>query len=167
MKRRVLLAWATGALGAALGLVVAVPGVGYLLAPARRKAATTDPVDVGELAALPDGRPVRVPLRVAAVRDAWLKLTGVVLGAAWLRRDGERVTAFSTVCPHAGCAVDWDAQGGCFRCPCHESVFAPDGARLSGPAPRGLDPLEVSVENGHVRVLHRRFRAGVAGREPA
>jgi Rieske Fe-S protein len=53
------------------------------------------------------------------------------------------LTAFSPVCPHAGCTVEAHEDG--FVCPCHDATFAPDGARKSGPAPRGLDPLKLEV----------------------
>jgi Rieske Fe-S protein len=84
-----------------------------------------------------------------------------------LVRDGERVRALSTVCPHAGCSVDWDEARARFACPCHDSAFALDGATVAGPAPRGLDALDCTVEAGRVRVVYRRFRPGVKSRERA
>ena len=39
--------------------------------------------------------------------------------------------------------------------------------REAGPAKRGMDPLEVSVEEGRVKVRFERFRLDVAGREKA
>jgi len=46
------------------------------------------------------------------------------------------------------------------------SVFALDGAVLSGPAPRPLDALDVRVENGRLFVLPQEFKAGVATKIP-
>lgn len=60
--------------------------------------------------------------------------------------DGDRAEAFkalSAVCPHAGCTVR--LQGEELACPCHDGHFALDGAVKSGPSPRPLDALEVSV----------------------
>ena len=51
----------------------------------------------------------------------------------------------SAVCPHEGCEVDWSGERREFLCPCHDSVFRADGARLSGPAQRGLDQLATRV----------------------
>ena len=94
------------------------------------------------------------------------------IGTAFLTRvdgpDGPKVTALSSVCPHLGCAVDFNGQAGDFECPCHESAFAKDGEKLFGPSLRGLDPLAVKlVENGdqqEIWVEAVRFRTGIAER---
>jgi thiosulfate dehydrogenase (quinone) large subunit len=54
--------------------------------------------------------------------------------------------AFSAVCPHAGCTVQFDGTNDVFACPCHGSVFnATTGAVLQGPATTGLSPIPVSL----------------------
>ena len=54
--------------------------------------------------------------------------------------------AFSAVCTHAGCQVEFDQQNETFLCPCHGSVFsATSGAVLSGPAPSSLPAIPVHV----------------------
>ena len=60
----------------------------------------------------------------------------------------------SAVCPHEGCEVAWDANANRFSCPCHQSFFTADGARISGPSPRGLDPLPVRVQDGKLQVQY-------------
>ena len=89
------------------------------------------------------------------------------LGAVWLVRHGDAVTAFSATCPHLGCSVDAAQEG--FACPCHGSAFALDGRVRRGPAPRGLDPLEVKVTDGDrdVLVRFRRFAIGTPERREA
>jgi menaquinol-cytochrome c reductase iron-sulfur subunit len=167
--RRGFLKLLGGAIAAAIGLVITVPAAALLTFPTRRRTVDggTDAVEVAELARLPVGQPVRVNVRVARLRDAWTAFTDVTLGAAWLVRSGDRVRALSTVCPHAGCAVDFSAEAKCFQCPCHDSTFALDGTRLSGPAGRGMDELTADVKDGRVRVAYRRFRQGVSQKEPA
>lgn len=163
-ERRRLLGW----IAAGLGAVVAAPIGLFVVGQARRGrelGAGDEAIDAGTLAALPDGKPVRVTLRARRRRDAFVLRENVVLGAAWLVRRGEAVAAFSTVCPHAGCAIEAE-EGGAFACPCHKSRFAPDGACVDGPAPRGMDPLPVTVVDGRVRVTPRRFRQGTSRREP-
>ena len=41
--------------------------------------------------------------------------------------------ALSSVCPHLGCRVQWEAHNNRFFCPCHNGVFDPDGQAVSGP----------------------------------
>lgn len=154
-----------GVLATGLGLVVGIPAALVASWPTRAPRRSDGAVDVGELARLPDGVPVRVPIRVVRQIDAWTAFTDVTLGAAWLVRQGDAVRALSTVCPHAGCSVDWERDKSCFACPCHGSAFAKDGARTDGPSPRGMDPLEVEIKSGRVLVTYRRFRQGVGDRE--
>jgi len=67
-----------------------------------------------------------------------------------LFRDAQGVYAISIICTHLGCIVKPSAQG--FECPCHGSMYAPDGTVTKGPAPRALDWLSVSISNGTVIV---------------
>ena len=60
----------------------------------------------------------------------------------------------SAICPHEGCEVAWEQNMNRFSCPCHESYFAADGARISGPSPRGLDPLPMRVQDGKLQVQY-------------
>ena len=60
----------------------------------------------------------------------------------------------SAICPHEGCEVAWDGGSNRFSCPCHESYFAADGSRISGPARRGLDALPARVQDGKLQVQY-------------
>ncbi|MFJ6636841.1 Rieske (2Fe-2S) protein [Streptomyces sp. NPDC091376] len=52
--------------------------------------------------------------------------------------------ALSTVCPHAGCAVN-PPKNGQLVCPCHDSRFdATTGSVLRGPARQGLTRYDVT-----------------------
>ena len=75
---------------------------------------------------------------------------------------GNRV--LSAVCPHEGCEVAWDKSTNRFLCPCHESYFAADGARLTGPARRGLDALPSRVQDGKLQVLYESYENNSAER---
>src|SRR5207244_653194 len=119
----------------------AVPAAAFLSSPTRRRTVFggDEPVDVGAVAALRVGKPVRVTVVAPLRRNAWTAFTDVALGACWLvRQDDGGVRALSTVCPHAGCSVDWDEGRGAFACPCHDSVFAKSGVCVSGPSPRPM-----------------------------
>ncbi len=62
---------------------------------------------------------------------------------AWIFRDSKGLYAISAVCTHLGCIVT--RQGGKFECPCHGSLFDATGNVVSGPAPRALDYLDLSI----------------------
>jgi cytochrome b6-f complex iron-sulfur subunit len=64
--------------------------------------------------------------------------------------------AFFARCTHLGCVVKYDAEGTSqFLCNCHGSTFDLTGKNLTGPAPRPLTPLRVTVEKTSL-VLSRR-----------
>lgn len=55
-------------------------------------------------------------------------------------------------CTHLGCTVPWREEEGVFHCPCHSSIFNPQGEVLSGPAPRPLDLFPIEIVDGQVAV---------------
>ncbi len=77
-----------------------------------------------------------VPVGSAAIFDA----QGVVVTQATTGK----FAAFSTVCPHQGCAVS-KVEGTAIICPCHGSNFALDGSVVTGPAKSGLAARAVTV----------------------
>lgn len=62
------------------------------------------------------------------------------------------VHAFGLECPHRGTMVQWEAANNRFYCPKHKSTFKPEGTRIQGKAPRGLDRYPIKVEGGKVVV---------------
>ena len=154
------------AVGGAVGCgALAVPTVRFLVAPALGAAGAGRWIKTVPIDSLTDGEPKRVAL-VADRHDAWTLEKDVELGAAWLLKKGSEVVAWSTVCPHLGCAVDKSAAGPGFNCPCHDSSFDADGKRLTGPSPRGLDTLATKTEDGAVHIEFQRFRQGTPEKEP-
>ncbi|HEY2514371.1 MAG TPA: Rieske (2Fe-2S) protein [Polyangiaceae bacterium] len=149
---------------AALGCAVAAPAAVFLAAPVKRGGGgAVQWVNTVRLEALREGEPRKVSI-IADQRDAWTVARDVDLGAVWLVRTGDKVQAWSAVCPHLGCAIAFVPASG-FACPCHDSSFGSDGSKESGPSPRGMDPLEVKVEEGVVEVGFQRFRIGTPARE--
>jgi len=49
--------------------------------------------------------------------------------------------ALSSVCPHLGCQVHWEAQHDRYFCPCHNGTFDPEGRPTGGPPKEGNTPL--------------------------
>jgi len=168
-ERRRILRVLTATFGAAMGAIAAIPGLGLLLAPLRRETVTgaDQPLPVSAGASVRPGKPVRVSI-IGDHQDAWARRRSVKLGSCWLvrGRDGGGIKAFSTVCPHLGCGIDWNDKRGNFECPCHDSAFDLDGRCLSGPSPRGLDELEVVAAGDDVKVRYRRFKIGTPDKEP-
>jgi Rieske Fe-S protein len=148
----------------AIGVAAAGPSAALVLAPLRASARGGRWVRAVKLDALKEGEPRRVAI-IDDRRDAWTVERGVELGSVWLVRHGDKVSAFSAVCPHLGCSVNAvgspDGKGpATFACPCHTSSFDSGGKRTGGPSPRDLDALETKIEDGHVVVDFRRFRIG-------
>ncbi len=63
----------------------------------------------------------------------------------FLIRKGNSFRAVSAICTHLGCTVNRGADGHGFHCPCHGSQFSDNGEVTSGPAPRPLSWLLVSL----------------------
>ena len=170
--RRKFLKVATCALGGGVGLVVAAPALRLLVDPAGKTTVTTprEPLDLGMIDRFRVGaEPRRVEIVAPVVKDAWNSARNVVLGAAFVRRTADtKVEALSSVCPHLGCAVGWDQGAGNFLCPCHDSRFAVEGDKISGPSERGLDPLPVTLtKDGRLQLVWKRFKLGTPSREDA
>jgi cytochrome b6-f complex iron-sulfur subunit len=72
-------------------------------------------------------------------------------GKFYLVHTDDGVEALYWKCVHLGCTVPWISGQGEFICPCHGSVYEYNGSRVSGPAPRALDAMPVTV-NGSVTV---------------
>ncbi len=95
--------------------------------------------------------------------------TPIPEGRFWLvhlteDQGGPGLLALYWRCPHLGCTVPWrptfvwpdpdtgaDKQGW-FRCPCHGSTYTDAGVRVYGPAPRSMDVMTLTVENGRISV---------------
>ncbi|MDR3183420.1 MAG: Rieske (2Fe-2S) protein [Planctomycetaceae bacterium] len=102
--------------------------------------------------------------------DAWMKMPNQKIGSLFLRKSGDEVQAFHSLCPHAGCMIQsgvkknpkTGSEEPLFYCPCHAAHFGLDGKRLDGVSPRDMDTLETKVENGKVLVKFQNFAFGTA-----
>jgi menaquinol-cytochrome c reductase iron-sulfur subunit len=160
--RRGVLKLLVGASGAAFACALAAPAAVFVAAPAGiGRNGEGRWVKTVRLDTLPEGEPRKVSI-VSDQRDAWTLTPNVELGAAWLIRRADKVSALSTTCPHLGCSVNVSGTG--FGCPCHTSTFDASGHRTGGPSPRDMDPLETRVEGGIVLVDFRRFRMSIPDR---
>ncbi len=165
MNRRDFYRLGTIALGSLAALVLAVPGVAYLLDPLRKTTKQGDFLPLAKLSELKVGVPKAVSI-IEEHQDAWVNYPKEPIGSVWLIRQlegaKEPVLAFTTTCPHLGCAVNLSADGTSFYCPCHTSSFDFNGKRLNNIPPRGMDALEVQLSadpDPWVRVKFQRFRS--------
>jgi menaquinol-cytochrome c reductase iron-sulfur subunit len=124
-------------LNAAVGSVLAVPIVGYLLGPATKKESDIGAwIKLGRADAFPVGetRLVDFESPVASLGDGE---TAKV--ACWVRRiSAQQFQVFAVNCAHLACPVRWFAESKLFMCPCHGGAYYEDGSRAAGPPERGL-----------------------------
>jgi Rieske Fe-S protein len=155
-----------GGIGLGLGAVTAGPAIAYVAYPLTNEtvSGSRDFIKIGKSEQFKPGAPVKVDV-FADKKDAWNRVISVKIGSAWLMREGAELRAYSTVCPHLGCAVDFDGDDTKFKCPCHHSAFTLAGKVEGGPSPRGMDQLEVKEQDGAVAVRYQRFRQGIAEKE--
>ena len=138
------------ALNAVAGALIAVPILGYLLAPAGRRQmkADLDWVTLGDLTQFPVGETRLATYRNPFVRP-WDGDTGDI--ACWVRRiSTDKLQVFAINCAHLGCPVRWFPQSELFMCPCHGGAYYADGSRASGPPPRGLFEYTYKIESGRL-----------------
>ena len=137
------------ALGALMGIALAIPTIIYLLLPPRTRK-TSGWVDAGDISQLTPGTPVEMSFQQSRV-DGWRVLTEKK--TAWVVKTPEnKIVAYGPQCTHLGCAYHWDSGVKQFACPCHSSLFSIEGKVLAGPAPRPLDRYQTRIENNRLQV---------------
>jgi len=109
----------------------------------------------------PPRKPLEVPTRVegwipvAYTRDvppdsskgfAYGKIPGVII-----HNRGE-MRAFSLLCSHFGCAVNWLPDRKVFSCPCHGGEFTPNGTAIGGPPEDPLNQFAIQVREDRIYV---------------
>jgi Rieske Fe-S protein len=158
ITRRGFLAKATGLLTLFVAAVAGIPLIGGMIGGIYREK-KTEWVKVTDIASLPVNQPVN-PTFSMQVTQAYLRETE--LRKVWVvRQPDNKITVFSPVCPHLGCHYHWNPQSQHFECPCHGSIYAPDGKVLGGPAPRPLDTLPEKVVGGTLMVKWEEFQVGI------
>jgi len=112
--------------------MIAAPIVGFLIPPKTNGAGAGGKVLAGTTADIPAGTAKVVPVGSKPVI-----VTNTEAG----------ILAYSAVCTHLGCIVGFDTTVKHIVCPCHDGHFNPaNGAVISGPPPRPLASVAVSLE---------------------
>jgi Rieske Fe-S protein len=174
-ERRSFLRWAVHGLGALFALVLGVPGFLYLIDPRNRPTPARDFKTVARLSELKENEPQQFVIHDVRT-DAWTLHPNDVVGRVWVvKRSKDEVDVFTTVCPHLGCSVNYDANSQRFICPCHGGTFDVYGHRITltdrgkkNPAPRDLDRLQFQIPAGTdlLQVIYQNFRQGEPTKEP-
>jgi Rieske Fe-S protein len=72
----------------------------------------------------------------------------------------KKLVAFSAVCPHVRCIIEFDAEGKpdpktkthIFECPCHAAAYDLAGRKLFGPQQRGLYKQKMRISGNKVSI---------------
>ena len=134
-------------LGVVAGVFASIGGAAFRFLRPRIGAVSEAWLDVGMLSELKGPQPLA--RKIVAENIAGWAITTEEHNVFVLPEKNNQV--LSAICPHEGCEVAWDQASNRFSCPCHESYFAADGARISGPATRGLNPLPMRVQDGKLQ----------------
>lgn len=163
-KRRSFLGWLLALGSFCIGGLLSVPLIRFTIFPLLRR--TTEPKNsvVGQLSDFASlAEPVSRTIQIEQI-DGWRKTVSEKTVYV-TRSDTGKLIVLSAICPHLGCTVPWSADKKAFACPCHGAVFSADGTRVSGPALRGMDALETTVQDGQLAVRFQYFRQLVADKE--
>ena len=138
-RRRFLTYLLSFSILATLGGVLA-PIISYLWPSySQASAGRRDPVQIGTVADFSVGKG-----KVVAVSDKPVIVVNTDQGG---------LRAFSAICTHLGCIVEWDQSRQFIVCPCHDALFnAVNGAVVSGPAPSALAQLKVTQRDDAIYV---------------
>lgn len=118
---------------------VLTPIIGYLWPPSRALGGAGERVEIGKSPDFPTGQGKVVPVNDKPV---------IVVNT-----EQEGAKAFSAICTHLGCIVEWDDSRQIILCPCHDGRFSPlNGSVISGPPPSPLPELPLTVEGDTIYV---------------
>lgn len=69
-------------------------------------------------------------------------------------QDGQ-FRAYSAVCTHLDCTVQFRPDWGIIWCACHNGRYDLTGRNIAGPPPRPLTPYQVNIQDGEVYVSEK------------
>ncbi len=154
--RRSFVGTLVAAISAVVGVLMAVPLLRFAAYPVTHGGGGADWFPIGSPDRFRGTEPIRAEVEVRK-REGWR--VSVARQAVWVTRNNRgELIVLSAICTHLGCIVPWKHDLQQFACPCHRGFYAKDGTRLSGPQPRGLDPLPTKIEKGVLYVKYQYFR---------
>jgi Rieske Fe-S protein len=160
MTRRAVFAGAVQGFGLVAVSVVALPAVGFALAPVFEREEELWQ-GVGSLDDFsPETYTPRVITIVEGIGEAGKSTVYVRRGNPGLSEQEPQlppegpddVIAISTRCAHLGCPVRYVQAASNFICPCHGGVYDFQGKVIGGPPVRPLDRFQTRVSDGEVEL---------------
>jgi menaquinol-cytochrome c reductase iron-sulfur subunit len=136
--------------GGAIGAMIGLPSLVYLLSPGLKVEEDDAWVDLGPLEEFPEKVPTLFEFTRTRV-SGWER-TAIAYGAYVVRPDASRVWVVSDICTHLGCRVSWHPDRQHYISPCHDGHFDIAGLNVSGPPPRPLDDFRTRVQEGHLYI---------------
>lgn len=137
MNRRSFLNYILGSGGAALALATLFPVIRYILPPTGGEVVDTS-VAVG---------------RASEIATNSAKTFRFGNKPAMLIRTSEgALKAFTAVCTHLNCTVQYDSEASAIVCACHNGHFDLNGQVISGPPPKPLEEFRVDVRDDNITV---------------
>src|ERR1022692_2979492 len=98
--RRRFFAWMIGIATSVIGLGLAIPLAGYVIAPALKRRATSW-AEIGPTKSLHTGEPEELEY-ASTVKDGWRTVTAKK-GIWAVKQSAGEIVVFSPICPHLGC----------------------------------------------------------------
>jgi menaquinol-cytochrome c reductase iron-sulfur subunit len=147
MTRRGVFAVAGQAFGGAALAVVALPVVGFAVAPIfdrpDERWEGVGPADDY----IADTYRQAVITQVAGIGDVGKTTVYIRRGSPTFDEDPNSYVAVSNRCAHLGCPVRFVRAAGTFICPCHGGVYDFQGKVIGGPPVRPLDRFQTRVND--------------------
>jgi menaquinol-cytochrome c reductase iron-sulfur subunit len=145
LSRRNFMKVAIASIGGVIGAVLGLPAIPYIMGPALQKE-SDDWIQLGSISKVELDIPTLFK-KTIETQTGWID-TEEEISVYVLTSNGQDYIVMSNVCTHLACRVRWIPEKDSFFCPCHNGVFAKDGAVVAGPPPRPLDRFESKVEDG-------------------
>jgi menaquinol-cytochrome c reductase iron-sulfur subunit len=152
MTRRRMFEVTVQALGGGAVAIVALPAVGFALAPVLDEEegiwTPVGPPDDFEEATYKEA----VITIVEDVGETGKTTAYIRRGSPDLGESADEFVAVSNRCAHAGCPTRFVEAAGNFICPCHGGVYDFQGKVIGGPPVRPLDRFQTRINDGQVEV---------------
>ncbi len=141
-----------GGVAIAAGVGVAARTAPVAAAEAAGKQSAFPSVDVAPLASIPPGTEIPFDYPDGNSPAVLLRLKQAAEGG--VGPDGD-IVAFSLLCTHKGCPLNYLADRQMLVCPCHWSSFDPTkgGRLIIGQASQSLPQMTLEVSDGMVRAV--------------